>query len=108
MWWLSNHPGEVEAAVELLDTLTDLSAAANDLPVRDPAIKPSTREQSPHVELASTPDQLPVTSHASPPADVPPNGTAFEQAGHAAAGTDTAAQAHTASDPAYRERFCTE
>jgi hypothetical protein len=34
VWWLVNHPGEVEAALGLLDTLAELSAAANDLPVR--------------------------------------------------------------------------
>lgn len=34
VWWLVNHPGEVENAVGLLDTLSELSAAANDLPVQ--------------------------------------------------------------------------
>ncbi len=34
VWWLVNNPGEVETALGLLDTLSELSAAANDLPVR--------------------------------------------------------------------------
>jgi hypothetical protein len=34
VWWLVNNPGEVETALGLLDTLAELSAAANDLPVR--------------------------------------------------------------------------
>ncbi|MFI7066697.1 hypothetical protein ACIBL3_37255 [Kribbella sp. NPDC050124] len=34
VWWLVNNPGEVETAVGLLDTLAELSAAANDLSVR--------------------------------------------------------------------------
>ncbi|MFB6726690.1 hypothetical protein ACFCV3_41355 [Kribbella sp. NPDC056345] len=34
VWWLANHPGDVENAVGLLDTLAELSAAANDLPAR--------------------------------------------------------------------------
>jgi len=34
VWWMVNNPGEVETALGLLDTLAELSAAANDLPVR--------------------------------------------------------------------------
>ncbi|MFI6681036.1 hypothetical protein [Kribbella sp. NPDC050470] len=34
VWWLVNNPGEVETALGLLDTLAELSAAANDLPIR--------------------------------------------------------------------------
>jgi hypothetical protein len=34
VWWLANNPGEVETAVGLLDTLAELSDAANDRPVR--------------------------------------------------------------------------
>jgi hypothetical protein len=34
VWWLVNNPGQVETALGLLDTLSELSAAANDLPVR--------------------------------------------------------------------------
>jgi hypothetical protein len=33
VWWLANNPGEVAKCVDLLGTLTRLSAAANDLPV---------------------------------------------------------------------------
>ncbi|MER7248716.1 hypothetical protein [Kribbella sp. NPDC000426] len=37
VWWLVNHPGDVETALGLLDTLAELSAAANDLPIRTSA-----------------------------------------------------------------------
>jgi hypothetical protein len=33
VWWLANNPGEVAKCVDLLGTLTRLSAAANDLPI---------------------------------------------------------------------------
>jgi len=33
VWWLVNHPGEVEKCVDLLGTLTRLSAVANNLPL---------------------------------------------------------------------------
>jgi hypothetical protein len=33
VWWLANNPGEVAKCVDLLGTLTRLSAAANDLPL---------------------------------------------------------------------------
>jgi hypothetical protein len=33
VWWLANNPGEVAKCVDLLGTLTRLSAAANDIPL---------------------------------------------------------------------------
>lgn len=33
VWWLANNPGEVAKCVDLLGTLTRLSAAANDVPI---------------------------------------------------------------------------
>ncbi|WP_203590768.1 hypothetical protein [Streptomyces sp. SID13031] len=33
VWWLANNPGEVAQCVDLLGTLTQLSAAANDVPI---------------------------------------------------------------------------
>jgi hypothetical protein len=33
VWWLANNPGEVAQCVDLLGTLTQLSAAANDVPL---------------------------------------------------------------------------
>jgi hypothetical protein len=33
VWWLANNPGEVAQCVDLLGTLTRLSAAANDVPI---------------------------------------------------------------------------
>ncbi|WP_433006148.1 hypothetical protein [Kribbella sp. CA-294648] len=33
VWWLANNPGEVSQCVDLLGTLTQLSAAANDIPL---------------------------------------------------------------------------
>jgi hypothetical protein len=33
VWWLANNPGEVAKCVDLLGTLTRLSAAANDIPI---------------------------------------------------------------------------
>ena len=50
VWWLVNHPGEVEKALGLLDTLAELSAAANDLPVRRQAAE-ATKHGTPTPEL---------------------------------------------------------
>ncbi|MDX3002157.1 hypothetical protein PWY87_10780 [Kribbella solani] len=52
VWWLVNHPGEVQTAVGMLDTLTDLSAAANDLPVRRATAEQIERQQPTRAELA--------------------------------------------------------
>jgi len=52
VWWLVNHPGEVETAVGLLDTLTELSAAANDLPVRRSSAEAIENAHPTRAELA--------------------------------------------------------
>ncbi|TDW14526.1 hypothetical protein [Kribbella kalugense] len=52
VWWLVNHPGEVETALGLLDTLAELSAAANDLPVRRTSAEEIERQRPTRAELA--------------------------------------------------------
>jgi len=52
VWWMVNHPGEVEDALGLLDTLAELSAAANDLPVRRAAAEEIERRGPTRAELA--------------------------------------------------------
>lgn len=52
VWWLVNHPGEVETALGLLDTLAELSAAANDLPVRRTTAEEVERQRPTRAELA--------------------------------------------------------
>lgn len=52
VWWLVNHPGEVENAVGLLDILSELSAAANDLPVRRSSAEAIDRPAPTRAEIA--------------------------------------------------------
>ncbi|MGW6197946.1 hypothetical protein ACWF0M_17510 [Kribbella sp. NPDC055110] len=52
VWWMVNHPGEVETALGLLDTLAELSAAANDLPVRRTTDEEIERRRPTRAELA--------------------------------------------------------
>jgi hypothetical protein len=52
VWWMVNHPGEVETALGLLDTLAELSAAANDLPVRRTTAEEIERQRPTRAELA--------------------------------------------------------
>ena len=52
VWWLVNHPGDVEAALGLLDTLAELSAAANDLPIRRTSAEEIERQRPTRAELA--------------------------------------------------------
>ncbi|MGW6282753.1 hypothetical protein [Kribbella sp. NPDC055071] len=52
VWWLVNHPGEVEDAVGLLGTLSELSDAANDLTVRRSAAEAIERPHPSRAELA--------------------------------------------------------
>ena len=69
VWWLVNHPGEVENAVGLLDTLSELSAAANDLPVqRADAIDrpPPTRAE---LAFSAAVDDLATADDADSPTD---------------------------------------
>jgi len=51
VWWLVNNPGQVENALGLLDTLAELSAAANDLPVRRSSADIIDRANPPRAEL---------------------------------------------------------
>ena len=52
VWWLVNHPGDVETALGLLDTLAELSAAANDLPIRSTSAEEIERQRPTRAELA--------------------------------------------------------
>jgi hypothetical protein len=52
VWWLVNNPGEVQSALGLLDTLSELSAAANDLPVRRSSVEAIDRHTPTRAELA--------------------------------------------------------
>lgn len=52
VWWLVNHPGDVETALGLLDTLAELSAAANDLPIRRTPAEEIERQRPTRAELA--------------------------------------------------------
>lgn len=49
VWWLANNPGEVAKCVDLLGTLTRMSAAANDLPVE--AIEDGHADDNGHAQL---------------------------------------------------------
>jgi hypothetical protein len=66
VWWLVNHPGEVETALGLLDTLSELSAAANDLPVQHASPEELERHRPTRAELAfsSAVDDLTETAEA--------------------------------------------
>ncbi|MFF1821117.1 hypothetical protein ACFVWG_27690 [Kribbella sp. NPDC058245] len=78
VWWLANHPGDVENALGLLDTLAELSEAANDLPVRRTSAEAIKQPKPTRAELeftAAVDDLLtPDADAAERPARV--NGTA--------------------------------
>jgi len=57
VWWLVNHPGEVEQALGLLGTLAELSAAANDLPVRRSSAEHTSRPRA-ELDFDSAVDHL--------------------------------------------------
>jgi hypothetical protein len=73
VWWLVNHPGEVETALGLLDTLSELSAAANDLPVRRTAAEEIERPRPTRAELAFSTaiEELTETAQTAPDANAP-------------------------------------
>ena len=89
VWWLVNHPGEVEQALGLLDTLAELSAAANDLPVRRLSAEQTSRPRAEldfdsavdHLlEESSNTDPQPIDpTNSAQPADRPPNNHCREQ-----------------------------
>ncbi|MEU4608085.1 hypothetical protein AB0F43_34320 [Kribbella sp. NPDC023972] len=102
VWWLVNNPGEVENAVGLLATLAELSAAANDLPVRRSSAEVMDRPHPTRAELdfnsavghllesgepapESTTPSRPSPRHAGPhqadnPAPPPPEATGTHSA----------------------------
>jgi hypothetical protein len=105
VWWMVNHPGEVETALGLLDTLAELSAAANDLPARRVAAEKIDRRRPTRAELAFSTaiEDLTTDDHSPPPtqAETAPaqerpaqvdNGTTPSQA------TTTPSQGRTAPD----------
>ena len=63
VWWLANNPGEVAQCVDLLGTLTQLSAAANDVPIE--ALE--RRWDNEHGPLALVVPEL--AGHSDQPAD---------------------------------------
>ena len=69
VWWMVNHPGEVETALGLLDTLAELSAAANDLPVRRTTAEEIERPRPTRAELAFSTaiEDLTETTQDDPP-----------------------------------------
>jgi hypothetical protein len=71
VWWLVNHPGEVETALGLLDTLAELSAAANELPVRHPASETTKhgKPTRPELDFDSAVDHLLEGPGADPQSD---------------------------------------
>lgn len=68
VWWLVNHPGEVEKALGLLDTLAELSAAANDLPVRRSSAEQTDRPRA-QLDFDSAVDHLLDSNTDSQPTD---------------------------------------
>ncbi|HZX06884.1 MAG TPA: hypothetical protein VFF46_28370, partial [Kribbella sp.] len=66
VWWLVNHPGEVETALGLLDTLAELSAAANDLPGRRTTAEEVERPRPTRAELAFSTAVEELTGAAQP------------------------------------------
>ncbi|MFG1628965.1 hypothetical protein [Kribbella sp. NPDC049227] len=118
VWWLVNHPGEVETALGLLDTLAELSAAANDLPARRASADAIEHTNPTRAELAfnSAVDTLvdPDESHQQPaPPDAgtqPPNeDDKPSQTSARSAGLNGSAPRPSKVTPAeYREQFFSE
>ncbi|WP_433159851.1 hypothetical protein [Kribbella sp. CA-247076] len=104
VWWLVNNPGEVETALGLLDTLAELSAAANDLPVRRSPADVVDRAQPSRAELdfTSAVDHLlePGKERTSPS----PGDDAMSQTSHNGTPRSASEQPHGM----YREEFSSE
>ncbi len=108
VWWLANHPGDVENALGLLDTLAELSAAANDLPVRRTSAeaveqpKPSRAE----LEFTAAVDDLLEVEPPGPERSAKSNGTTPRAVEGRAARNGT----QPAEEPReeYREQFYSE
>ncbi|MFG1910605.1 hypothetical protein [Kribbella sp. NPDC048928] len=101
VWWLVNHPGEVETALGLLDTLSELSAAANDLPVRRTTAEEIERQRPTRAELAFSTEieELNVTAQTTPDATV---ATANVSASNVAAAKGTGSTAASQQRPVPR------
>jgi len=120
VWWLVNHPGEVETALGLLDTLAELSAAANDLPVRRTSAEEIERQRPTRAELAFSTAVDGLTDPSG--ADSSDSGRAEPDASvplHADSKTDNSEEtdpvrselngsASKQADAPYREQFYTE
>lgn len=122
VWWLVNHPGEVETALGLLDTLAELSAAANDLPARRASAdaiehsKPTRAElgfNSAVDSLVAADDPLdqsrrqPVSRHAGP--QPPSEDDKPSQTSARSPGSNGSAPRSSKQTPAeYREQFFSE
>jgi len=108
VWWLANHPGEVENARGLLDTLADLSAAANDLPVRRTSAEAVEQPEPTRAELEFTAavDDLLEVEPPRPEQSAKPNGTTSRAVEERAARNGT----RPAEEPRgeYREQFYSE
>ncbi|GAA3151753.1 hypothetical protein JOF29_002443 [Kribbella aluminosa] len=111
VWWLVNHPGEVETALGLLDTLAELSAAANDLPGRRTTAEEIERQRPTRAELAFSTAVEELTGAARTAADA--NGATASQTSPAAESHQhPVARERTGSEAEqrkkYREQFFTE
>jgi hypothetical protein len=107
VWWLVNHPGEVENAVGLLDTLSELSAAANGLPVqRAEAIDRPTPTRA-ELAFSAAVDDLAQADDADGPTDESQQGPVPRRAG--ATRSDLSGSAtKSAKGGEYREQFYSE
>ncbi len=120
VWWMVNHPGEVETALGLLDTLAELSAAANDLPVRRTTAEEIERQRPTRAELAFSTaiEDLTEPDQADPAPSQDSSGESVERPVPRHAGGDGRHESGPVrselngskpeSDPTYREQFFTE
>ncbi|WP_329001283.1 hypothetical protein OHA18_00045 [Kribbella sp. NBC_00709] len=100
VWWLVNHPGDVETALGLLDTLAELSAAANDLPIRRTSAEEIERQRPTRAELAFSTAVDNLTDQS--PSDL------SENEADATGPTDESHQRPVPRHAPYREQFFTE
>lgn len=106
VWWLVNHPGEVETALGLLDTLTELSAAANDLPVRRSSAEAIEHARPTRAELAFSAaiDGLADSDDVQPSRDRSKSGIATSKLN----GSTLEPPESTERSPEYREQLSSE
>jgi len=122
VWWLVNHPGEVENAVGLLGTLSELSAAATDLAAGRSSAEAIDRPQPTRAELAfsAAVDDLAEEDDAESPTDesqqrsVPRHADAQQTRDHTPSGraksdlNGSAAKSTEDVHGEYREQFSSE